>query len=145
MKKLLALLLLSPFVYSELSEYYCEENVANYLTLKIDYDLNNPSFVIENHTDINSVGKNNFVADTDNIKIMPLTVFVATNDRHAYQFNRATAVLTRTWFNALKADRTALKNYNEFVKSDSISTQTGEFIGYSQQMNNYFCEPYKSK
>ena len=69
MKKLLLLLLLSPFVYSELSEYYCEENVANYLTLKIDYDLNNPSFVIENHTDINSVGKNNFVKHLESEKV----------------------------------------------------------------------------
>jgi len=144
MKKLLALILLSPLAHSEVTEYYCDSSkMGEYLTLKIDDDLNNPSFVIENHISSSSAGRYNFVADTNNIKVMPLTILVSTNGSFGFRFERATASLTRSWWNSTKANKKSLKSFNEFVKSDSTSTKSGEYIGQGGG-DYYSCQPYIS-
>ena len=147
MKKLLALILLSPLAHSELTEYYCEGNIGasttEYFTLKIDDDVNNPSFVIENSVDTFGVGSRNFVANTNNIKVMPLTIFVTTNEdqRFGYKFNRATAVLSRSIYGSGRYGVERFNAFNEFVK-DSSSTKTEENITSDDGL--YSCQPFIS-
>ena len=142
MKKLLALILLSPLAYSEVVEYYCQKDTNTYLSLKIDDDLNNPSFVIENHIDRTSVGSDNFVADTNNIKVMPLTILVAGNDDlSGFLFNRATFELKDIWFADDRRGRERNKTYKEFIK-DSTALKTDESIGY--YATDYICQLYLS-
>ena len=149
MKKLLALILLSPLAHSEVAEYYCEGSNGTYFTLKIDDDVNNPSFVIENTVDGAAVGRGNLVADTNNIKVMPLTIFVAVNNgRFGYSFNRATTNLTYLWWRdgnkkSKEWSDEDLKNYKEFVRSDSTTIKSQESI-YSEDDYLYPCQPYKS-
>ena len=145
MKKLLAILLLSPLIQSEIIEYYCEMEAYDYLTLKIDDDPNNKSFVIENSVSISKVGNKNFIADVDNIKIMPITIFVLKENSddylaEMYEFNRLTNVLIYEPFvTKNRIEKKLLEEYKSFIKSDS---NIGEKDGSSYYF--YLCQPIKN-
>ena len=143
MKKLLAILLLSPLIQSEIIEYYCEKEVYEYLTLKIDDDPNNKSFVIENSVSWKKVGNHNFIADVDNIKIMPITIFVLKENSdeylaEMYEFNRLTNVLIYEVFMDSRIEKKLLEEYKSFIKSDSNIGEKGGDNSY------YLCQPIKS-
>ena len=143
MKKLLVILLLSPLIQSEIIEYYCEKEVYAYLTLKLDDDPNNKSFVIENSVSSRKVGNHNFIADVDNIKIMPITIFVLKENSDEYlaemwEFNRLTNVLIHEPFIDSRDQKKLLEEYKSFIKSDSN-------IGEKDWSRNYYlCQPIKS-
>tara|TARA_B100001094_G_C17686193_1_gene555823 strand:+ start:45 stop:485 length:441 start_codon:yes stop_codon:yes gene_type:complete len=143
MKKLLVILLLSPLAQSEIIEYYCEQSINSYLTLKIDDDLNNKIFVIENSIDGVKIGDKNFIADVNNIKIMPITIFVLHESSSEYldemwEFNRVTGVLNYEQVNDNKAGNKFVEKYKSFIRSDSN-------IGVRNWSDaSYICQPFKS-
>ena len=82
------------------------------------------------------------VADTNNIKVMPLTIFVAGNDdRSGFLFNRATFELKDIGFSSDRGGRERNKTYKEFIK-DSTALKTDESIGY--YATDYICQLYLS-
>tara|TARA_B100000795_G_C22393953_1_gene284470 strand:- start:111 stop:491 length:381 start_codon:yes stop_codon:yes gene_type:complete len=95
MKKYLLLMLLTPLAYAEVQEFYCEEFERRFLTLKINTNLNNPIFTIENAFGLSSFNK--YYARKD-IVIEKLVVKVSDDENQKlYMFNRATNVLSTVY------------------------------------------------
>ena len=114
MKKYLLLMLLTPLAYAEVQEFYCEASVFNFLTLKVDADVNNPIFRIE---DAYGRFNDNKDFDKDDINIQRLILKVSDDDnQNLYLFNRVTSTLLATYNSAKKNKYLMWKE--DFLNSD---------------------------
>ena len=92
MKKYLLLMLLTPLAYAEVQEFYCEEFERRFLTLKIDTNLDNPIFKIDDSFSIMPLNKDYAKED---IVIQKLVVKVSDDESQRFwMFNRVTNVLS---------------------------------------------------
>ena len=130
MKKYLLLMLLTPLAYAEVQEFYCEADMLRFLTLKVDADVNNPIFRIE---DVYGGVTYNKDFDKDDINIQRLILKVTDDDdQRLYFFNRVTSNL-RVSFNSEKKGK-YLKKKEEFLNKNYFTPVTSQ---------SYTCIKYK--
>ena len=93
MKKILLLILITPFAYADIKPLYCQSDELYFLTLKIDqFDRNNPIFAIEDAMGYKPINKNYDKKDINTNHRLVLKVFDDENFR-LYTFNKVTNVL----------------------------------------------------